>query len=344
MNHASTNLSHKLVGLILVALFALTGCNLPAGGDTQATLEAQLTLAAAATQGTPVGDIFSSTPIPTFLPAATLTPRPTDPPLAVTLVTTGNPPATDAPPQPTAGGGSGPIPTVTLRAPVATAAPSVPLTNRPAFAAAGGDATSPAIAIDGDLSEWGDSFPFAAGSNVFGPENYTGAGDLSAVFALAWNQSFLYIAARVTDDAHAQTATDVNLFLGDSAEILVDADLLGDVNQTSLGSDDYQVGLSPGNFSTLSPESWLWFPREKAGRPANVQVAAQPTSLGYNLEAAIPWALFGVTPAVGNRYGFLFSLSDNDNPALADQQSMVSAAAGRRLTNPTTWGVLTLNP
>lgn len=343
MNPLSTNLWLRPIALTVV-LLALTACNLPSGGNTQATLEAQLTLAAAATQGTPVGDIFSSTPIPTFLPAATLTQRPTDPPLAVTLVTTGNPPATAAPPQPTTGSSSNPVPTVTLRAPVATAAPTIPLANRPAFTAAGGDANSPAIAIDGDLSEWGDRFPYTAATNVFGPENYTGSADLSAVFALAWNKTYLYIAARVTDDAHVQTATDVNLFLGDSAEILFDADLLGDINQTSLGSDDYQIGLSPGNFSTLSPESWLWFPREKTGRPTNVQVAAQPTSLGYNIEAAIPWALFGVTPAVSNRYGFLFSLSDNDNPTQAVQQSMVSAAAGRRLTNPTTWGVLTLNP
>jgi hypothetical protein len=63
---------------------------------------------------------------------------------------------------------------------------------------------------------------------------------------------------------------------------------------------------------------------------------------GYRLEAAIPWSVFGVTPANGQQFGFAISISDNDNPNENVQQKMVSADPFRSLVDPTTWGVLTL--
>jgi hypothetical protein len=75
-----------------------------------------------------------------------------------------------------------------------------------------------------------------------------------------------------------------------------------------------------------------------------VAVAADLTATGYNIEAAIPWAQLGVIPATGQHFGFTFSVSDNDTPATTVQETMVSNVATRHLTNPTTWGDLTLGP
>jgi hypothetical protein len=75
-----------------------------------------------------------------------------------------------------------------------------------------------------------------------------------------------------------------------------------------------------------------------------VAVAADLTATGYNIEAAIPWAQLGVTPVAGQHYGFTFSVSDNDTPATTKQETMVSNVATRHLTNPTTWGDMTLGP
>jgi hypothetical protein len=51
---------------------------------------------------------------------------------------------------------------------------------------------------------------------------------------------------------------------------------------------------------------------------------------------------YGTPPPVGWRMGFALSVSDNDTPASAEQQTMASSAAGRRLTDPLTWGTLEL--
>ena len=74
----------------------------------------------------------------------------------------------------------------------------------------------------------------------------------------------------------------------------------------------------------------------------DVEAAAVPTDDGYRIEAKIPWSIFGVNPDVGKDYGFAFSISDNDKSGENVQQSMVSNAPNRHLTDPTTWGELTL--
>jgi hypothetical protein len=65
---------------------------------------------------------------------------------------------------------------------------------------------------------------------------------------------------------------------------------------------------------------------------------------GFYLEASIPWSTFGVTPNAGSTFGFTLSVSDNDTPGTTEQQSMISSVDTRRLTNPTTWGTLILDP
>jgi hypothetical protein len=73
-----------------------------------------------------------------------------------------------------------------------------------------------------------------------------------------------------------------------------------------------------------------------------VTVAAQQTDKGYNLEAAIPWSDLELTPAAGAVIGLALNANDNDTPGTAVQEVMMSHVAGRTLTNPTTWGTLTL--
>jgi hypothetical protein len=197
--------------------------------------------------------------------------------------------------------------------------------------------------IDGFLGDWPD-LPHNADQAIFRPENWTGPGDLSGRYALAWDDGYLYLAIQVTDDAHVQTQRGELLYQGDSAEILLDADLRADFDSAQLSGDDFQFGFSPGAQPGEAAEAYLWFPAERADSPSGVLVATQATDLGYNLEAAIPWTALGLSapPRPETRFGFVLSLSDNDTPDTAEQQSLVTGVSTRRLTDPTTWGTLEL--
>jgi len=201
---------------------------------------------------------------------------------------------------------------------------------------------SSAPVLDGSWEEW-NTTAYPATFVVFGRDDWAGAADLEASYRVGWDASFLYLAVKVIDDAYVQNTTGPDLYKGDSLDLLLDTDLLGDFNSTSLSSDDFQLGISagsptPGNAS----EAFLWFPKDLSGSRPKIIVGSQSGGGLYRIEAAIPWSVLGVAPSAGRRLGFALSVSDNDNPAANVQQSMVSNTSGRRLLNPTTWGELTL--
>ena len=299
-----------------------------------------LVIPATATQAVLVPD----TPLPPLAsPTETVYVTPNAETLAPTLTSvaqTAAAQATDTP-IPTAIPTDTPIPTSTSTfTPVPTVTPTQPARSGPTIYA---PFLSPAPDIDGSLGEWGGSWTNAS-NVVFGRDNHTGASDLSAKVKVGWDWNYLYLAVQVTDDIYAQKASGSELYLGDSLEVLMDTNLGADFTSEGLSSDDYQLGISGEGLTKDEGEAYLWYPEGAAGSKGRVQIQARDTDAGYRVEVAIPWSVFGLSPSSGMRYGFAFGVSDNDNTGANEQHSMVSNVAERRLTNPTTWGNLYLNP
>lgn len=196
--------------------------------------------------------------------------------------------------------------------------------------------------LDGVWDEWSTS-AYPAKFVVYGKDSRENAEDLEGSFRIGWDNTNLYLAVKVLDDQYVQNATGIDIFKGDSVELLLDTDLTGDLSSTSLSSDDYQLVVSPGKPDTSgTKEAYLYYPSNVAGARPQVKISAVGGDGTYRVEMAIPWSLFGITPASGQRYGFAISVSDNDNSGSNEQQSMVSNVSNRTLTNPTTWALLTL--
>lgn len=198
--------------------------------------------------------------------------------------------------------------------------------------------------LDGIWDEWRDrSTEYPVRSLVYGSAEWVGPDDLEASYRAAWDANYLYLAVKVKDDGYAQNASGSELYLGDSLELLLDTNLPGDLADRALSGDDFQLGISAGRGDVDgAKEAYLWFPRDRAGTQGGVMIAAVRQGGVTRIEAAIPWSIFGVTPAAGQRYGFAISASDNDDSERNVQQSMVSSAPGRVLVDPTTWGELQL--
>ena len=306
--------------------------------------------------GFPLGacTIFRGPPTPFQTPTPNLTMTalfavtllPTQPP----FIATSTPPllatATQPPVQPTAT--SLPsltpfIPTSTSLPPTATLPPAT-ATATPGRPGGSYDATfmSNPPTLDGVWDEW-TSRAYPANAIVFGAEHWAGPEDLEPSFRIGWNNNNLYVAVKVFDDKYVQNATGQDLFKGDSIEILFDNNLAGDFLNNTLNVDDYQLGISPGNPNTGgAKEAYLWYPADQAGSRNQVQIAAVSSAGLYRIEFAIPWSVLGVNPSQGQQFGFALSVSDNDNSNQNLQQTLASSARTRMLTNPTTWGVLTL--
>jgi hypothetical protein len=201
-------------------------------------------------------------------------------------------------------------------------------------------------AIDGDLSEWSVIAATESSFRVYSHSSWDGSDDVSAAWRLAWDANNLYIGVSVTDDAHVQNQTGNQIFRGDSVDMQFDTDKEGDFGD-GLSPDDFQITFSPGDFAGLPPSAFR-FQGTSNGRILDapggnqVTVSAQPTALGYNLEAAIPWSDLSLTPSSGLVIGLALNVSDNDAPGTAVQEVMKSHISTRTLTNPAGWGTLVL--
>ena len=343
-------LSLALLTLLLLAAVAQLGLRAmarPAPNDVAGQAGLPATSVAAAPSTTPAEAVApptaspaQPTAAPTVAPPPVAAVAPTSAPQAQAPAPTEAPP-TEAPPTQSPPRAQAPLPTVpppTQAPPPAAALAGLKRSGETLTASRVGRAPT----IDGALNDWtGDGLPVA--DVVYAQGNYGGPDDLQARVWLGWDDQALYVATRVRDDVLSQPSRGSSLYLGDSVEIQLDADLAGDFDSNEFDADDWHIGLSPGNFEDLAPEAYVWTPRAMTGAQAGIRVAARPLNgaSGYTLEAAIPWRLLNVKPGDGQALGFTFSVSDNDSPTPA-QEAMLSTSATRQWHRPQTFNTLVL--
>lgn len=199
--------------------------------------------------------------------------------------------------------------------------------------------------LDGN---WGDWKPYSREYGmdfvVFGASNWEGEEDLQASYMLGWDASFLYVGVKVRDDNYVQYAHGANIYKGDSIELLIDTDLLGDFYTKYLSADDVQLGISPGYESTSGPkEAYLWYPSNVAGSRDQVVITTELEDELYRVEFKVPWSMIGVSPYAGMRLGFTIAVNDNDAEEQLVQQTMMSNNKFRTgFTDPMFWGEMIL--
>lgn len=241
-------------------------------------------------------------------------------------------------------------------APSATRQPTQPVTQAAPTATLdlsqrGGTSTSAKLlatkpTIDGD---WNDlpAKEYPAEIVVYGMNSWQSRDDLSASFRIGWDANNLYLGVKVHDDVYVQNATGADLFKGDSIEVLLDTDVASDYFVKKVSPDDFQLGISPGKTSVSgAKQAYRWMPTNIDGSISSVVIASQRNEAEQitRYEVAIPWTVFEVKPKSGQHFGFVLSISDNDNSSANVQQTMVSNIKTRILVDPTTWGDLTLAP
>ncbi len=190
--------------------------------------------------------------------------------------------------------------------------------------------------------------PVLAAHRTFADASWDGSEDLTATWQLAWDNNNLYLAVTVLDDIHVQIQSSNLIFQGDSVDMQLDTDRLGDFERNNLSSDDFQITLSPGDFNTLPASVWRWTATDNGSLldapDHGIIVRAQRTDTGYLIEAAVPWRDLNVTPSNGLVLGASFNATDNDRVGTAVQEVFYSHIASRTLLSPNTWGTLTLAP
>jgi hypothetical protein len=197
--------------------------------------------------------------------------------------------------------------------------------------------------IDGDLGEWGENAGQEFNYILLGAEAYGGLPDIGGTFYAQWDADFLYLAARVSDDILVQIQRGDRMDQGDSLAVWLDINLAEDFDNQTANEDDFQIGLSPGDFATIPSEAVIWKPPLPPERAQSIVVASRRTGDGYTVEASIPWSLLGRPPTTEGAFGFAALLIDNDQPATSGQDTVLSGAPNFRPGVPTSWSNLILD-
>ncbi len=218
------------------------------------------------------------------------------------------------------------------------------------------------IAMDGTLEGWDLTKPYLLDKKedvIYGAGAWRGKEDYSLGIYSQWDEQNLYFAFKITDDKLVQQWTGESMWQGDHIEMWLDVDLAGDYNEAVNSFDDFQFGLSPGNFSTIQPEVYIWTPNLETNYKGLIDVKASKTADGYIIEARIPLKVLysdlkkiaRASPEVsktlpkrfskGMRLGISVDPSDTDSPA-APQKLMMSTSRNRAWGDPTTFGILEL--
>ena len=134
---------------------------------------------------------------------------------------------------------------------------------------------------------------------------FDGDGLVFLRFAFAWDATNLHFRAEVTDPDVRSEMSPPQIYLQDCVELFVNPS-----NSTLVwhGTNDMQFGFAVTN------KCWEWF-----GERRIEQCLVEPTTNGYRVAAAIPWATLGLQPRPGLAVGVspaLNSVTHAEEPAM----------------------------
>lgn len=190
--------------------------------------------------------------------------------------------------------------------------------------------------IDGIMDEW-DIYDKAQIANpTIKKENFTSIRDCSGIISTCWDDEAFYFIVQVSDDVFNQNFTGNQINNGDSLTLVFDTDLSGDFSIPFYNSDDSQIDFSPGNFSGIPAEAFIYFPSKTA---SGIQVKSSQGREIYIVEASIPWENFvSYGPSDMAVIGFTASIFDTDN--LESTELAMSTSPQFEINNATTLGTL----
>ncbi|MFN8421293.1 MAG: endo alpha-1,4 polygalactosaminidase [Anaerolineae bacterium] len=199
--------------------------------------------------------------------------------------------------------------------------------------------------IDGDLSDW-FGFPCtevnSADQISFGDKSsWRGRYDLSGRVCYAWDSENLYVGFEIYDDMNVQKYEGSDLWRGDHVELWFDTQLQLDFDSAAANDDDFQIGVSPGDFDKVAPSFFIWTPPTLADVYADVEWAVVRTPPGYSAEIRLPAVVLkGLRLATDHAIGATFDPSDTDTPGSSEQEMMLSTAPKTVWGTPTLWNNL----
>ena len=221
------------------------------------------------------------------------------------------------------------------------------------------------IVLDGKLDEWNTADPLVLNdaSQLVRHEHYwKGPDDLSAKVYIAWDETYFYIGADVTEDTIFGAIETLSVDGVDNFQVYLSTNPADDPARTEYATNDFKFFLiMDGEYwdtaidrSMVPAASRMRYISKGMDGGESVldgyECAAEQTTMGFTYECRIPWTCFSneriavYTPAVGDTVNFNILITDIDYPCPGTEYIPQIAWTGdiTMNANPSTWGRLTL--
>ncbi len=199
--------------------------------------------------------------------------------------------------------------------------------------------TESPIEIDGITEKWEDFDSFSAFRATYNSKALTNPSDLSGRFYSVWDDKYLYMIIDVTDDVLTPLGKEDDILKGDGLLLSIDSNLYGDLNERILDADDYQLFISPGNFSNIPAQVKTIVPEQY--ELSGINIASAKKVGGYYIELKIPWIQIGIqNPQDKTPFGFNLDILDTDN--LGECELIISSSPRANSQDALTFGTLIL--
>jgi len=199
--------------------------------------------------------------------------------------------------------------------------------------------TENVIEIDGITEKWEDFDSFSAFKATYNSKALANPSDLSGRFYSVWDDKYLYMIIDVTDDVLTPLGKEDDILKGDGLLLSIDSNLYGDLNERILDADDYQLFISPGNFSNIPAQVKTIVPEQY--ELSGINIASAKKVGGYYIELKIPWIQIGIqNPQDKTPFGFNLDILDTDN--LGECELIISSSPRANSQDALTFGTLIL--
>ncbi|MFH1583856.1 MAG: sugar-binding protein [Actinomycetota bacterium] len=199
--------------------------------------------------------------------------------------------------------------------------------------------TENVIEIDGITEKWEDFDSFSAFKVTYNSKALTSPSDLSGRFYSVWDDKYLYIIIDVTDDVLTPLGKEDDILKGDGLLLSIDSNLYGDLNERILDADDYQLFISPGNFSNIPAQVKTIVPEQY--ELSGINIASSKKVGEYYIELKIPWIQIGIqNPQDKTPFGFNLDILDTDH--LGECELIISSSPRANSQDALTFGTLIL--
>lgn len=182
--------------------------------------------------------------------------------------------------------------------------------------------------LDGQNSEWQSNTTHQLSNVLEG--SIDSPGDLATEFQVMYDDTYLYLFAKVTDDVLMNDSQ--TFWQDDGIELYLDG---GNEKSTTYDANDHQLffGVNDSN---------IYYPSGLQDNPAGVDMVQITTTHGYQMEIRVSWAFIGATPNLGQSLGIEIHTNDDDTSGGRDTKLTWNTTIDISWYDASTFGTLQL--